>query len=222
MKDRLLVRIDQLILQGTSVLATHHAPEEGWDFVDAGKMQGFRSALLSFIERVHGKEHSFYTETNSAVKNARVSEVEAGMAILKVIRDEIEGDWLFTMKELVSAELFTDFIEMAEHLLSQGYKDPAAVIIGSVLEEHIRQLCIAKNIDIETNDNGKLVPKTADKLNSDLAKSEVYTKLDQKQITTWQDLRNNAAHGNYSKYSSEQVQQMINWILGFMSRSKIS
>jgi hypothetical protein len=60
----------------------------------------------------------------------------------------------------VAAEVFTDFIEMAEHLLEQGYKDPAAVVAGSVLEEHLRQLCHKNAIDTVTVDSsGKANPK---------------------------------------------------------------
>jgi hypothetical protein len=36
--------------------------------------------------------------------------------------------------------------------------------------------------------------------------------LDQKQITAWLDLRNNAAHGKYSAYSDTQVKQFIEWL----------
>jgi hypothetical protein len=35
---------------------------------------------------------------------------------------------------------------MAEHLLDEHYKDVAEVIIGSVLEEHLRQLAVTKGI----------------------------------------------------------------------------
>ena len=31
----------------------------------------------------------------------------------------------------VSAEVFTDFLDMADHFLSAGYKDPAAVMGGA-------------------------------------------------------------------------------------------
>ena len=34
-----------------------------------------------------------------------------------------------------------DFLDMAYHLLENDYKDASAVMIGSVLEEHLRQLC---------------------------------------------------------------------------------
>jgi hypothetical protein len=38
---------------------------------------------------------------------------------------------------------------MAEHLLDQKYKDPATVVVGSVLEEHLRQLCTAAGLPVE-------------------------------------------------------------------------
>ena len=112
---------------------------------------------------------------------------------------------------------------MADHLLQQGYKDPATVIIGSVLEEHLRQLCNANSISIEfKNNKGILIPKKADRLNSDLAKENVYSKLDQKAVTMWLDLRNKAAHGKYDEYTSEQVTNMYSGITEFMARMSIS
>ena len=102
-------------------------------------------------------------------------------------------------------EVFADFIEMAEHLLDERYKDPAAVIIGSVLEEHLRQLCLSAGIRTEDVSATKVVPYKADRLNADLAKAGKYSKLDQKQVTAWLDLRNRAAHGKYAEYALEQV-----------------
>lgn len=37
-----------------------------------------------------------------------------------------------------------------------------------------------------------------------------------KQITAWLDLRNNAAHGKYDKYSIEEVKLMIAGIRNFL------
>jgi len=123
------------------------------------------------------------------------------------------------MKGIVSAEIFTDFIEMAHHLLTEGYKDPAAVIIGSVLEEHLRQLCIKNEIAFEDIRNEKMVNKKADTLNGELANKQVYNKLDQKSITAWLDLRNKAAHGKYSEYNRHQVELLISSVTEFIART---
>ena len=104
---------------------------------------------------------------------------------------------------------------MSAYLVEQGYKDPAAVMAGSTLEVHLRKLC-DKN-DIETvNTDGK--SKKADLLNAELAKADVYTKLDQKNVTAWLGLRNNAAHGNYSEYTKEQVEILIEGVRNFIAR----
>ena len=91
-------------------------------------------------------------------------------------------------------------------------------MIGSVLEENLRQLCNNNGIDVEFEKDGNYIPKKADRLNADLAKAEVYTKLDQKAVTMWLDLRNNAAHGKYKEYSNEQVELMLQGVTEFLAR----
>jgi hypothetical protein len=61
----LVRRVDELIVSGKQVQATRY--REGDDYiynhyVSDGLMTGFRSACLSFIERVFGKDHSHYEQ----------------------------------------------------------------------------------------------------------------------------------------------------------------
>ena len=116
------------------------------------------------------------------------------------------------------AEVFADFLEMAEHLLTEGYKDPSAVLIGGVLEEHLRALCTLHEI-ATTSDSSR--PKKADQLNVELTKVGVYNRLDQKSITTWLDLRNKAAHGHYDEYAQRQVQLMAQGVRDFLARVSV-
>lgn len=125
---------------------------------------------------------------------------------------------MLTVKGLVTAEVFANFIEMAEHLLENGYKDAAAVMAGSVLEEHLRQLCTKRDIPTHEMKDDKQVPLKADRLNADLAKKAVYSKLDQKLITAWLEIRNKAAHGHYADFNVEQVRTMISGVTEFMAR----
>jgi hypothetical protein len=111
-----------------------------------------------------------------------------------------------SVTERVHAYRFSDFLEMAQHLSSEGYKDAAAVLAGSVLEEHLRKLCDKNGLSV-TDANGK--PLKADRINADLKGANVYSGLDQKQVTAWLDLRNKAAHGHYTEYTQPQVDLMI-------------
>jgi hypothetical protein len=136
------------------------------------------------------------------------------LGILRAMRADYAAGYLSSVAELIHADLFADFLEMSEHLLSQGYKDPSAVVIGSVLEEHLRKLCDKAGITAVTG----TAPKKADLLNADLAGAGVYSKLDQKSVTAWLDLRNKAAHGKYSEYTKEQVQALQDGVRHFISR----
>ena len=131
--------------------------------------------------------------------------------------DTKEG-YLKSAEELVHAEVFSDFIEMADYLLQGGYKDAAAVIIGGVLEGHLRVLCRKHGIDPDMSAQSGGRPKKADAMNNELAKAGVYSKLDQKNVTAWLDLRNKAAHGHSSEYKKEQVDIMLAGVRDFMTR----
>ncbi len=135
--------------------------------------------------------------------------------VLNAIRSDVEAGFTRSIEELVHADVFADFLEMANELLDKRFKDAAAVIIGSVLEEHLRKLSVTAGVPV-TDSNGK--PKKADTINAELVKASAYNKLEQKSITAWLDLRNKAAHGQYGEYDLTQVERLLGDVRAFMIR----
>jgi hypothetical protein len=168
------------------------------------------------IERLAPPESPYLTNCASAINEATNNQyqLEWLMGIVEALRHDYAADALTPIQELIRAEVFDDFLEMAEHLMELAYKDPAAVLIGGVLEQHLRKLALRASIDTESN--GKA--KKADTLNSELASGKVYDKLDQKSVTSWLDLRNKAAHAEYSSYSMEQVKLLLLGVRDFIRR----
>ena len=216
--EQLISRVNYLIELSNEII-NNPIERNGYQWVDASKMVKLRSASLSFISLVYTNEHIHYQEFKQRTRASMLNDAETAGSILNVIKDEIEGGWLSTTRSLISVELFSNFLDMAEYFLAEGYKDPAAVIGGGVLEGHLRELCSKNEIPIEIEKSEKLVPKKADLLNSELAKSKVTNKLDQKAVTNWLGLRNDAAHGNYDNYNEEQVRIMIQGITEFITRT---
>ncbi len=132
--------------------------------------------------------------------------------IIQAVQHEFRNDLINNISRILQADIFSDFLEMSEYLLNEGYKDAAAVIIGSVLEDSVRKLANSNGIDT-IKPNGK--PLTLEPLNIELGKAGIYDKLIQKQITSWGELRNKAAHGHYSDYQKEQVQMMLLFVQQF-------
>lgn len=128
-------------------------------------------------------------------------------------RDDIKAGWVNKLSELVRAETSADMIEMATDLLAAGYKDAAAVIAGTAAELHLRALS-NKNGIIVLDQKGK--PRKADTLRIDLRQAQVTSALQDKRISYWLGLRNNAAHGSYSEYTSDDVKVLISELTTFM------
>src|SRR6266849_5191275 len=187
------------------------------DFSELPREQVTEAIALLFaaIERLSPQGSSY-------VKNAKAYEKHLTgnvglalpplMGILGALRTDYEAGNLQSVIELVHADVFADFLDMADYLLQQGYKDAAGVIIGSVLEEQLRKLC--QKVGIAVIQSGG-APKKADALNSELAGASVYSKLDQKAVTAWLDLRNKAAHGKYQEYTKEQVALTLQGVRDF-------
>ena len=131
---------------------------------------------------------------------------------LKGVRYALGAGLLQDLRRLLQADIFADFLEMAEHLLSEQYKDASAVLIGGVLEDTLRKLSASNNLPLLTT-TGK--PLTIEPLNVNLAKAGIYLPLVKKQVTSWADLRNNAAHGDYDKYTADEVKQMLLFVQRF-------
>lgn len=205
-----------------SVIEAYHAA------LDTNGQMSEQNAVRIFtrsqnlVKKIAEKDSPYAQEADYISKEnwATSYKAEVIVGILLGLRDELIIGSLDSVSEIVRGELFENFLEMAEYLASEGYKDAAAVIAGSSLEAHLRRLASKHNIVIEIVEAGvKPRYKKAEIINQELYKIKAYSPFDQKQITAWLDLRNNAAHGNYSAYTSNQVMQFIEWTKDFISKN---
>jgi hypothetical protein len=130
--------------------------------------------------------------------------------VLKALRADYEAGYIQTIRELIHGETFSDFLDMASHLLREKYKDAAAVIAGGVLEQHLRALCAKNGVTP--------IPINLNALNDALYRQspEAYGSQIMKQVTAWADIRNDVAHGHYDRIDAKQVELMIAGIRHFM------
>jgi hypothetical protein len=173
----------------------------------------------SLIDRLTVSESSYRQRSQQVFAGGMgVSNVYALIPLIGIVyalRTDIEAGYTHTLAELIHADVFSDFLDMAAELLNKGYKDPSAVIAGSVLEEHLRKLSPIHGVAVTKSDGS---PKKADSLNAELAAVPVYNKLVHKQVTAWLGLRNSAAHGQYGDYDHGQVTALIRDVRDFMVR----
>ena len=213
--EKLRSRFGELKALGERLLLTRRSPQPGHitgDFVDVQLANQWFTIDLILISNVFGRESEYYSRINKKFDNYPKFEnvTQAFGSFLSAI-EEFESGGLSALRGILEAEIFDDLLEQAEHLLERGYYGPAAVIAGCVLEDALRKLCDKSDIPLQPK------PKL-DTMNAELAKSGVYNRLAQKRITALADIRNSAAHGNWSEFSSDDVARMVVEIRSFVER----
>lgn len=189
-----------------------------YDSYNGGQAFTFTTSALVVIDGIAGPASRYAVLAQDSVGQHGAGHYWAVAdlhGVLLALRADLESGNLAGIQDRIRGDTFEDFLEMAAHLLEQGYKDAAAVIAGSVLEGHLRALALNRSIDTIKPDES---PVKADGLNAELAKAEAYRTGDQKSITAWLGLRNDAAHGHYERYTSEQVGVAHAGIRDFLNR----
>lgn len=185
-------------------------------FRDSGQYAESITVCASTIERLTARDSVYPQHAKRILNRVDMGSpyfVEQLLGVLKGLRRDIDAGYLLSLEEEAHADLFSDFLEMADQLLKDRHVLPAAVVAGSALEAQLRAL--AERSHVSTQAAGR--PKRAAKLNDDLAKKGIYRKAEQKQILAWQDIRNSAAHGE-AEFSIEQVRLMVQGIRDFIKR----
>ena len=213
-EEKLKIETKSLVEEGLKFLSCAQSLKSSMDGEELADFSAWAIRLGHLVRKVYGEKSQQFDTYSDTLKTPRFytihsnynSQISVLVGVAKSIHHDIEKGLLFDFRSLVQADVFADFLEMEEYLLSEGYKDAAAVIFGSVLEDGLRKLCEKWGLSI-VGANGK--PLTIDPMNNALAGDGAYSKLEQKQITTWAHIRNKSAHGEYGEYTIDQVKMML-------------
>jgi hypothetical protein len=206
-------QLDELISKAESI-ADGSGIEYGHNAEAVAEAEVTANRLETAVTRLTTKGSVYVEQIQRGKGYGTRNRLRHNQQVATTLRDDLNAGWTDTVVELVHADTYSDFLQMADGLLSKGYKDAAAVITGTVLEVHVRALCVKNNVT--TAVAGK--PKKADAMNAGLKKAGAYDGLQQKEITSWMALRNSAAHGNYDDYDHAQVRRFLDGVEAFMKK----
>ncbi len=189
---------------------THSEMMGSFENIDEDVLLEWRVKAKNLIVKVCGEDSQHFKEFTNAEQGSSwsgsYSKFKALKAVFLATKEDFDGGYLSSYKSIVQAEVFDTELEQATELLNSGYYVAACVIAGVVLETALRELCVRESLP-----HGKM-----DKMNADLAKAGIYSKIVQKQVTAHAGLHNSAAHGNKDEFAKEDVAQMIKSIEQFL------
>jgi hypothetical protein len=209
--ERIRTRLADLIAQGESIVATRTQEQKTYGLVDSYEFTQWHLSCMSFLKQVFEADSLQLAHFSGDVATWRDHHVKLGVAVLKSALEELQVGPLGKMEDLVSGEIFTDFLEMASYLHEQGYKDPAASLAGAVLEDGLKRLAKKNDIRVSNRDDISSV-------NSKLAAKPVYNRIVQREVEIWTAVRNHADHHQFDQYSEQQVKAMLDGVQAFLAR----
>lgn len=178
----------------------YSSPEEHYRYADIDQ-SALHMCLKATIERLAPPGSSYTKSAN---------DISTLAGVLRALQNDYEAGYLQTYQEMIHGQTFSDFLEMADHLLKTTSHVAAATISGGVLEQHLRALCAKHSV--------APIPENLSNLNAALYKNPpgAYGTAYLKQVTAWADIRNDADHGHFDKVDRKQVELMIAGIRHFM------
>ncbi len=204
-EDEYLTRIDELISSAENLIQKRSE----YGHVDNAGFSEWRISCKSLFINLPMSNNHYLRDFEALVKNQLADETETGLGILRGLKSGIEQGFMKKNIELVKAEVFTDFLDIGEHLLENDYKDPAASLIGAVLEIELRNLCTRNDIPFKSSDDISC-------LNGKLKDKEVYHQPMRSQIEAWKKIRDKADHGHFDEYTIDQVKDFLSGVRKFI------
>ncbi len=213
MNQKISQRFSELTEQLTEIEATKRNVQGAYgpgQSIDYELFTGWKVKVKNLLVTVCGENSQHFKAFEKGEQRGSMEQTYAVKqrlgAIFLAAKEDFEGGYLSSLKNLVQAEVFESELEQAQELLKSGYKLASAVIAGVVLETALRDLSTANQMT-----HGKL-----DTMNAQLAKAGIYNKLQQKRITAIADIRNSAAHGKPEEFTEADVESMIRDIESFL------
>lgn len=219
---RIAAEVDDLVQVGQRLHRNASTSSSGLGGDELAELAMWVTRLGQLVVELYGEKSQHFAAYHRALATINFYNLHSNnyehftqvLGIAKAVQHDIRNGLLVKLQSLAQAEVLADFLERGEHLLDDGYKDAAAVIIGTVLENVLRKLCERATLPL-VGEGGK--PLTMESLNAQLAKAEVYSRLVQKQITSWAQVFGQAARGEFDGYTLEHVKMMLLFVQGFTS-----
>jgi hypothetical protein len=233
-----LARFDSLIAEGRNILDSaetvpptmHYNDWTGENLetfpaykkIDGERFVEWRTKATTLLARIIPKGH-IHREAVEELPSLNPSheDLQSAVSLIRGVKDDLDKGFLDDLSGQIEAEIASDYMGQAQHLLAEGQRGkfdhvPAAVLAGAVLEKSLRTLCNQQQPPIPLK-TPKGEFKTLSPLVDELKKAGVFNEAKAKQLRAWADLRNLAAHGEFAQFKRTDVEGMISGIESFLA-----
>lgn len=218
MKINISKRLEVLIERGNEIYKSSQSEyiftRTSFKLSDIHYSEGiaWKLSTKNILQKVYGENSEYYVlfskifsgYSESSTAQFCQENIAQSLGVLASAKEEFDLGLTQKIIHIVSVEFFDNVLDQAKELLRKGYKDPAAILGRIIIENTLKDLCKRNAIQLREGEG-------ASSLNEKL-KSNVFTLPQFKVCRTNIEIGNDAAHGNFDKYSEHDVTKMFEYI----------
>lgn len=209
--ERRADRIAVLAEKGNQIAALDREhPGYGSWIEDKASLTEWLIQVENIVETTFGENSPHVIRLRERLKNgvSDAGDVHRIRGLLLGGLEDLRGGFLARQEFLIAGEVLDSVLEQAAHLLARGYKDAGAVLGRVIVENALKRLCRRE---------GLVVSARASRLNDELRQAGIYGQPRWRQIQSWLDIGNAAAHGDFDEYDAPSVKMMLDGVASFLA-----
>ena len=175
-----------------------------------GDWRGWATSTQSLLLAVFRESSPQYQNflKQYATSHMASASVQALFGMFLAAKNDFDGGYVFNVDLRVSGEVFSDFVVLAKHALSEGHKDVAAVLASAALEDALKRFALVNDLSVE----GQTMQEVINALKSKGLVAGAQKSL----LDAMPKIRNYALHANWDKISETEVSSVIGFVEQFL------
>lgn len=219
-REKALQELDRLIEAGKRAAASYSLNEMGttyWSDIPEHELRAFRASAAAVVDRLAGTQSEYYRHLPTGEKHLQSSRsaVEGILGVIISLRAAVDEDLLVRLEQQVRSNTYDDFLTQAHELLAAkpSYHVAAMVLVGGVLEDQLRKMCVARSIQWKGKDGMSAY--------NDALKEVAYPQAVWRRVQVVADNRNAAAHGgeDAARLKRDDVEDDLRWTRKFLGEN---
>lgn len=183
------------------------------DYLDDKSWHRWANNVLNLLMIVFGKDSDYYSNFKSLYNKdpvPRSDTLETAIGIFSAAINDYESGFLFSVRNVISGEIFGDFVALSKEALREGQKDVAAVLACAALEDALKTYAGQHQLDVKEKSMQEIV--------SAIKSKGLISGAQKTLLNTMPKIRNYAMHANWDKITHEDVGSVIGFVEQFLLR----
>jgi len=210
-RKEFIEKIEALLEKFPEIENNWYSDSRGSGFRDSVSYEALVTEVISLVTYIYGRAHPHTHRVIYSFNQGSLYSLHQMKGVLIGTKNNLINGLLDQLESKILLGIKNEFLEMSNEQLSNGQKDPAAVLVCTVLEDSLKRLALSHGIK-------DLQGKELSIVTQALLKEGILEQSTTEAILSFEDLRNAAFNAEWEKVSVETVSMLLTFLPTFIEK----